>query len=508
MDFITDLPISVDPVTKTRHNAILVIVDRLTKWAYFFPCNKKIGAEGCAHLFLRYVFAHHGMPKELITDRDPRFRAKFWQTLVHKLGTKHKMSTTAHPQTDGQTERTNQTLEQYLRFYLNYRQNNWVELLPLAQYAYNSTSTEATQTTPFYANYGFDPTAFGEPQICEVLAQKAMLRADQLRELHQELARDIKFTAYRMAMYYDRRRQASPPLKEGDKVWLLRKNIKTTRSNDKLDHKKIGPYQIKKKLSPVSFKLKLPERVGIHPVFHVSLLEPAHSNAEPDPEIEIHPDDADREWPVEKILNGDWINGQYKYLIKWEGTDPAGNPWEPSWEPVSHLNCEGLIQEYHRQNPDRPNPEHPPMTQSREEASRTPKTGQPALLEEPARRNPPRHHRLNQITRTPEPPAPPQPQWPPTPVQTTPDSGNPGRKVSATGESPSTEKWRYDESTVRPPLATAESRPHLFRSRAGSAQSEPAPGPVVDPHDETQREKSYQKERNKDGPVSHTRSTS
>lgn len=124
MDFITDLPISVDPVTKTRYNAILVIVDRLTKWAYFIPCNKKIGAEGCAHLFLRYIFAHHRMPKELITDRDPRFRAKFWQTLVHKLGTKHKMSTTAHPQTDGQTERTNQTLEQYLRFYLNYRQNN------------------------------------------------------------------------------------------------------------------------------------------------------------------------------------------------------------------------------------------------------------------------------------------------------------------------------------------------------------------------------------------------
>jgi len=127
---------------------------------------------------------NHGLPDEIVSDRDKLVTSKFWQSLTRQLGSKHKLSTTAHPQTDGQTEQTNQTLEQYLCCYINYQQNNWVELLPLAQFAYNSVKTEATQESPFYANYGFEPTAYQEPIPGKILAQKGILKADQLKELH------------------------------------------------------------------------------------------------------------------------------------------------------------------------------------------------------------------------------------------------------------------------------------------------------------------------------------
>ncbi|KAL2005341.1 hypothetical protein VTN00DRAFT_2552 [Thermoascus crustaceus] len=115
------------------------------------------------------------MPEEFVSNRDKLFTSGFWQTLTHQLGTKHKLSTTAHPQTDGQTEQMNQTLEQYLRCYINYQQDNWVELLPMAQFAYNSAKNETTQESLFYANYGFEPSAYQEPKPDRVLAQKGIL---------------------------------------------------------------------------------------------------------------------------------------------------------------------------------------------------------------------------------------------------------------------------------------------------------------------------------------------
>ena len=170
LDFITDLPQSEEPVTKVKYDSILVIVDRLTKYAYYLPYLKSANAEDLAYTFLRTILGNHGLPDELVSDRDRLFTSRFWQTLTRQLGSKHKLSTTAHPQTDGQTERTNQTLEQYLRCYLNYAQDNWVELLPLAQFAYNSSKASATQESPFYANYGYEPTAYKEPILSTSLA--------------------------------------------------------------------------------------------------------------------------------------------------------------------------------------------------------------------------------------------------------------------------------------------------------------------------------------------------
>ncbi|KAL2004441.1 hypothetical protein VTN00DRAFT_6592 [Thermoascus crustaceus] len=180
LDFITDLPASKEPLTGIIYDSILVIVDRLTKYAYFLPYKKASNAEELAYTFLQIIFGNHRMPEEFVSDRDKLFTSGFWQTLTCQLGSKHKLSTTAHPQTDGQTEWMNQTLEQYLRCYINYQQDNWVELLPMAQFTYNSAKNKTTQESPFYANYGFEPTAYQEPKPDKVLAQKGILRADQL----------------------------------------------------------------------------------------------------------------------------------------------------------------------------------------------------------------------------------------------------------------------------------------------------------------------------------------
>jgi len=130
-DHITKLPRSEDPTTGTIYDSIWVVTDRLTKYAHFVPYKEESTAEDLAYTYLREVACQRGSPRSVITDRGTTFTSKFWASFMAQLGTKHKMSTAYHPQTDRETERLNQTLEQYLRCYLNYQQDNWVTLLLL-----------------------------------------------------------------------------------------------------------------------------------------------------------------------------------------------------------------------------------------------------------------------------------------------------------------------------------------------------------------------------------------
>ena len=125
------------------------------KYGYFIPYLEASDAKALAYTFLRVIIANHGLLEEIISDRDKLFTSKFWRSLMALLGANHKLSTAFHPQTDGQTERLNQTLEQYLRSYVNHQQDNWVQILPIAQFAYNSAMIEATKVSPFFANYGY-----------------------------------------------------------------------------------------------------------------------------------------------------------------------------------------------------------------------------------------------------------------------------------------------------------------------------------------------------------------
>jgi transposase InsO family protein len=324
MDFIVKLPKS------EGYDSILVIADRLTKYAYFLPWKEATSAEDLAKEVIKTVICHHGIPKKIITDRAKIFMSKFWQTFTRKMGTQHAASTAYHPQTNGQVERINRTLEQYLRCYLNYEQNNWAEYLPIAQIAINDAVTDTTGITPFYANYGYHPNIRNAELPVKEINDSAEKRVQKISQLHQQIRNDIDFMARRRAQYYNQRRQETPTLKEGDRAYLLRKNLRTTRPSDKLDFVKIGPFKIKKKLSDLNYELALPKEMKIHPVFHTSLLEPTNNEAtKKQTGIELE----EGEYEVEKILDKRVRRGKTEYLIKWKGY----NENENSWEPISHL---------------------------------------------------------------------------------------------------------------------------------------------------------------------------
>src|SRR5256714_14646586 len=144
MDFFVRLP-----STQKGHDTIVVFVDRYNKQAHFHPTHTTVTAPEVAKTFFEVIFNHHGLPKAIISDRDARFTSHFWKALFEQLGTRLSMSTTFHPQTNGQTERMNRTLEEMLRIHATYKQDQWDEYLPAAEFAYNNSKQASTGFTPF-----------------------------------------------------------------------------------------------------------------------------------------------------------------------------------------------------------------------------------------------------------------------------------------------------------------------------------------------------------------------
>jgi len=139
------------------YTKIWVIVDRFSKMAHFIPLRTEEHIKELALTFVKDVWHLHGLPESIVSDRDTRFTSKFWTSLMQLLQVKLNLYTAFHPQSDRQTERDNQILEQYLRSYYSYQQDDWVSLLPFAEYAYNTSMSESTKASRFEINYGFSP---------------------------------------------------------------------------------------------------------------------------------------------------------------------------------------------------------------------------------------------------------------------------------------------------------------------------------------------------------------
>ena len=355
MDFIEALPSS------HGYTAILVVVDRLTKLASFVPTNDKVTAEALADLYLSSVWRHHGLPDTIISDRGAEFNSRFWKSLARLLRIDQTFSTAYHPQTDGQTERVNQVLEQYLRVFSNYKQSDWSKLLPVAEFAYNNSIHATTGISPFFANKGYNPRLDFSPVPVVTNSPTAEKYVAQLADLHSMLREEIKLANERSAKHYDVHHMQAPSFAVGDKVWLSRRNIRTNRPTRKLDDRFLGPFLIKEKISSHAYRLDLPASMSkIHNVFSVNLLEPYAENAipgriQPPPgPIEV---DGDQEYEVALILDSK-LDKRYKpslrYLVSWEGyTGPDSMTWEP---PSSLSNCQDLVHQFHEQNPDKPHP--------------------------------------------------------------------------------------------------------------------------------------------------------
>jgi hypothetical protein len=186
----------------------------------------------------------------------------------------------------------------------------------MAQFSYNSSVTETTQISPFKANYRYEISAFNELYRTSIDNETGRILTNDLWSLHKELIEQLKFVAERNASYYNKKRSQELTLKEGDKVYLDRRNIRTKRPSDKLDNKKLSLFKIKAVKGRLNYELSLLKNISIFPVFHISLLEPALPGALPAPVTEIQPVNPNDKYEVEDILDYKLVRGKPRYLIK------------------------------------------------------------------------------------------------------------------------------------------------------------------------------------------------
>ena len=263
-----------------------------------------------------------------------------------------------HPEGNGQTERVNQTLEQYLR---NYQQDNWSRLLPLAEFAYNNAPNATTGMTPFFANKGYHPSISVYPER-ELTSARAREFAVDLDELHAELRKHIADAQVRYAAQANKHRLPAPDFKIGDSAYVRAEFICSTRPTKKLSEKYLGPYSIIAQPGTHSFTLRLPESLhAIHPVFHVSQLKPSTPNTIPDriqslpPPIEV---DGEPKYEISEILDSR-LDRRRKckllYLVRWSGYE--GTDEETSWLPATELDhASELVSDFHTSYPHKPGP--------------------------------------------------------------------------------------------------------------------------------------------------------
>jgi len=353
MDFITELPIS------EGCDQLWVIIDRFTKMAHFVPLQEKT-AQDLARIFSREVWRFHGTPTDMVSDRDSRFTSETGQEFLRILGTRPRMSTTFHPQTDGQTERLNQTIEAYLRAFVGKEQDDWASLLPMAEFAYNNSVTTGNGISPFYANYGFHPRTLNPPDQAEEPVNPASAAYGHwMTAIHEKARKGLEAAQERMRRYMDPGRKTPPTYRVKDLVMLNGRNIRTRRPSRKMDHKNHGPFQVEKIISPLAVRLTLPRKWKIHNVFHVSLLEPYRTSehrALPDPsKVLREADDIEQseEYDVEEVMSYRKQGRRVLYLVKWLDY-PERKDWTE--EPFDNFSVGGLekLREFHLRNPDAP----------------------------------------------------------------------------------------------------------------------------------------------------------
>ena len=357
MDFVTGLP-----KTKQDFDMIMTVVDKLSKRAHFIPGKMTDDARDIADRFTADIFRLHGLPASIISDRDSKFTSKFWQHLMQRLGTRIAMSTANHPQTDGQTERMNRTLEDMLRCLVNFHQDDWDKILPLVEFAYNNQIHASTKETPFYVDTGrharlpqdllIDPARLPTPN------EAANEFAERMRNIVQQTRDHLRHAQDRQAEYYNSR-HSTREFNTGDQVLVEIPYLQTpeerARDKDKLKFKRSGPYTITEKLSPHAYRLQLPSSIRAHNVFNIAALTPYHANTFDGrvpqalaPETQA---DGSDEWQVEKILAHRNVGRGRQYLTVWKGERDIDATWEPRRNFMDNgLVTNAIMQQYERTN--------------------------------------------------------------------------------------------------------------------------------------------------------------
>ena len=318
MDFITGLPES------EQMNAICTIIDKLSKERHYAPCHaadEGTSAEATAQILIQWVFRPHGLPTSITSDRGPQFVATVWKSFCKRLGIKCKLSTAFHPETDGQTEQANQDIEKQLWIYCNYMQDDWVRLLPMAEFADNNAVSAGTSMTPFLANKGFHPRMTFGPDDTNYETARERIQAAKAEDITGTMENILELMKKNAAKSQETmKRHADKHRKEityevRDQVFLSSRNITTDRPSKKIEDKMLGPFPIVKKVG-TSYELELPQTMKVHNVFHSNLLRkdpgdplPGQIQEPPGPIVTADGE----EWDLADILNSRWHYGRLQY---------------------------------------------------------------------------------------------------------------------------------------------------------------------------------------------------
>ncbi|MBW0542767.1 hypothetical protein O181_082482 [Austropuccinia psidii MF-1] len=313
MDFITQLPLS------NSVESILVIVDRFSKMACFILTISSITSLDLAHLLIKNIFVKHGLPSSI-------------------------------------TWRVNHILEQYLWMYVSYYQDDWNTWLPLAELAYNNSDHSSTKKLLFFAVYGRDPQ-FDSVHITQDTPSGKL--STKFQSVQQDVKRELEVAISRCKSYAYKSRASPPVFNPGDMVWLSSENIKSTRPAKRLSERWLGPFPILKKFSTHAYPLKLPcQWKSIHPVFHISLLEPVKTSTSPNrhqgppPPINI---EEEEEWEVSQTLDSKLKRRKLWYLVEWKCFSQDSE--RSTWKPAENLNnCPQFVKDFHSMYPDKPGP--------------------------------------------------------------------------------------------------------------------------------------------------------
>jgi hypothetical protein len=270
MDFVVGLPRA-----SSGQDAIWVIVDRLTKSAHFIPYKINDSMQKMAELYIREIVRLHGVPNSIVSDRDPRFTSKFWGRLQDAMGTRLNFSTAYHPQTDGQSERTIRILEDMLRLCVLDFKGNWINFLPLVEFAYNNSFQATIGMAPYEALYG---RKCRSPLYWDEVGEKQLLGPEIVQDTKDKIAliRKRMLTAQSRQKSYADQHRRKLEFKVGDQVFLKVSPMKGVFRFDKkgkLSPRYVGPFEVNEIVGPVAYRVALPpELAGVHDVFHVSTL--------------------------------------------------------------------------------------------------------------------------------------------------------------------------------------------------------------------------------------------
>nr|XP_034886896.1 uncharacterized protein LOC118027607 [Populus alba] len=350
MDFIDGLPLS------QGYNVIMVVVDRLSKYAHFMPLKHPYTAVSVAKCFLNNVVKLHGMPLSIVSDRDKIFLSTFWKSLFKLQGTMLCYSSSYHPQSNGQTEVVNRTLEQYLRCFSSDQPKGWVEWLAWAECGYNTAVHSATKMSPFEAVYGVPPPNMSSyiPGTTKVQEVDNLLRTREV--ILRDLRRNLLEAQARMKSRADLHRREIT-FEVGDYVFLklqpYRQKSVAFRSSLKLSPRFFGPFKVLARVGAVAYKLDLAAGAHIHDVFHVSLLKKKWGPVVDETVITLPPVSADEViLPEPELILDSRVVQKGKYrpktevLVQWKGALAEDSSWENLWrfaKTYPHFNLEDKV---------------------------------------------------------------------------------------------------------------------------------------------------------------------